>query len=389
MNPPPPSAWQRSRWVWDVVFGVTYLGTVTYVLTQEPTTAMSARLVSVAALTGIAIVYLLQGRRVLTGEDNDARRWLFAGVLLLLIVVAMFAEATASFGLFIVCPLVYMTLDFKPAAVLTSLTIVLSLVASIVRNGAGAPAILVPMIVIVFSLLTGRYITGIIEESYARAGLIERLEASQAEVARLSREAGTATERERLAREIHDTLAQGFISIVTLTHAIESEMDTDPAAAKRHLGLAARTARENLGEARTMVAALAPSDLATGSLEEALRRLADRLAEESTLTVAYEVDSPLPTLPMATEVVLLRAAQEALANIRKHASASAVLVRVSVVDDAVRLLVHDDGAGFDPGAPADGFGLSGMRSRAGQIGGRLSIRSGYSEGTDVELEVPA
>ncbi|MEU7140953.1 sensor histidine kinase [Nocardia sp. NPDC046473] len=389
MNPSPRSAWQRFRWGWDVVFAVAYVGTVAYVLTEEPTTAIAARLVSVAALTGIAIVYLLLGRRALTREDNDAQRWLFAGVVLLLIVVAMFADSRASFGLFIVCPLVYMTLDFKPAAALTSLTIMLSLVASIVRNGAEALAILVPMIVIVFSMLAGRYITGIIEESHARAGLIERLEASQAEVARLSREAGTATERERLAREIHDTLAQGFTSIVTLIQAIESEMDTDPAAARRHLGLAARTARENLGEARTMVAALAPADLAAGSLEQALRRLADRLAEESTLTVTYEVDSPLPTLPMATEVVLLRAAQEALANIGKHASASAVLVRVSVVDDSVRLLVHDDGAGFDPGAPADGFGLSGMRSRAGQIGGRLSIRSGHSEGTDVELQVPA
>ncbi|WP_405165498.1 sensor histidine kinase [Nocardia sp. NBC_01499] len=389
MNPSSRSAWQRFRWVWDVVFGVAYVGTVAYVLTDEPTTAIAARLVSVAALTGIAIVYLSQGRRALTREDNDTQRWLFAGVLSLLIVVAMFADPKASFGLFIVCPLVYMTLDFAPAAALTSLTIMLSLVASIVRDGAEALAIVVPMIVIVFSMLTGRYITGIIEESHARAGLIERLEASQAEVARLSLEAGTAIERERLAREIHDTLAQGFTSIVTLTQAIESEMDTDPAAARRHLGLAARTARENLGEARTMVAALAPTGLAAGSLEEALRRLADRLAEESTLTVTYEVHSPLPTLPMATEVVLLRAAQEALANIGKHASASAVLVRVSAVDDSVRLLVHDDGAGFDPGAPTGGFGLSGMRSRAGQIGGQLSIRSGYSEGTDVELQVPA
>lgn len=354
MNPSSRSAWQRFRWVWDVVFGVAYVGTVAYVLTDEPTTAIAARLVSVAALTGIAIVYLSQGRRALTREDNDTQRWLFAGVLSLLIVVAMFADPKASFGLFIVCPLVYMTLDFAPAAALTSLTIMLSLVASIVRDGAEALAIVVPMIVIVFSMLTGRYITGIIEESHARAGLIERLEASQAEVARLSLEAGTAIERERLAREIHDTLAQGFTSIVTLTQAIESEMDTDPAAARRHLGLAARTARENLGEARTMVAALAPTGLAAGSLEEALRRLADRLAEESTLTVTYEVHSPLPTLPMATEVVLLRAAQEALANIGKHASASAVLVRVSAVDDSVRLLVHDDGAGFDPGAPTGG-----------------------------------
>ncbi|GAA4537102.1 sensor histidine kinase [Amycolatopsis samaneae] len=384
-------AWQRFHWLWDVVFCIAYAGTLVYVLLDDA--APAAKLVAGAALTGIALAYLLEGRRSLFREGSDTRRWLFAGVILLLIAVAMFADSTASFGLFIVCPLVYMTLDFKPAAGLTSVAIVLSPVASITRQGIEPPVLrfLVPMIVILlfFSMLTGRYITGIIEESSARAELITRLETSQAEVARLSREAGTAAERERLAREIHDTLAQGFASIVALTQAIESELDTDPAAARRHLELTARTARENLGEARAMVAALAPADLTAGSLEEALRRLLDRLAEEHTMAVSYEVDSPLPTLPTAVEVVLLRSAQEALTNVRKHASASSVLVRVSAVDGWVRLLVHDDGTGFDPAAPADGFGLRGMRSRAEQIGGRLSVRSGHSKGTDVELEVPA
>ena len=114
-----------------------------------------------------------------------------------------------------------------------------------------------------------------------RADLIERLAASRAEVSRLSHEAGTAAERERLAREIHDTLAQGFTSIVALTQAIESEMDTDPTAARRHLELAARTARENLDEARSMVAALPPSALASGTLADALRRQVERLTAES------------------------------------------------------------------------------------------------------------
>ncbi|MFE0023087.1 sensor histidine kinase [Amycolatopsis sp. NPDC059021] len=391
VKPPRRDAWDRFHWLWDVVFGVAYLGTAAYILTDNAVPA--AKLVAVLALTGIALAYLLQGRRVLFAEDSDPQRWLFAGALLVLIAVAMFADPTASFGLFIVCPLVYITLDFKPAAVLTTTAIVLSPVASIVHDGMDNAILrfLVPMlaIMIVFSMLIGRYITRIIEESSARAELIERLEASQAEVARLSREAGTAAERERLAREIHDTLAQGFTSIVTLTQAIESEMDTDPAAARRHLELAARTARENLDEARTMVAALAPAELTAGSLDDALRRQVERLADETGVEASYEVDGSLPLLPMAAEVVLLRAAQEALTNVRKHAAASAVSVRVSVVDDSVRLLVRDNGVGFDPAGTSDGFGLPGMRSRAEQVGGRLTVRSGPAGGTELTVEVPA
>ena len=136
-----------------------------------------------------------------------------------------------------------------------------------------------------------------------------------------------------------------------------------------------------------MVAALAPADLASGSLVDAVRRLADRLADETGVPVEYEVDGALPSIGMAGEVVLLRGAQEALNNVRRHAAASAVSVRLSVVDDAVRLSVRDDGDGFDPDH-ATGFGLRGMRSRAEQVGGTLSVRSGPS-GTELTLEVPA
>jgi signal transduction histidine kinase len=260
-----------------------------------------------------------------------------------------------------------------------------------VNNGLRGPTlhILLPMtaILVVFGVLSGKFILHVVEESRGRADLITRLEESQAEVARLSREAGTAAERERLAREIHDTLAQGFTSIVTLAQAIESELDTDPAAARRHAELAVRTARDNLTEARAMVAALAPADLAAGSLVDAVRRQADRLAEETGVPVEYEVDDALPPIGMAGEVVLLRGAQEALNNVRRPAAASAVSVRLSAVDGSVRLSVRDDGAGFDPDH-ATGFGLRGMRSRAEQVGGRLSVRSG-PRGTELTLEVPA
>ncbi len=382
-------AWDRFNWLWEILFAVAYLATTTLVLLDE--TDPVRAVVAIGALTALALTYLLWGRRVVRDDGHMRARWVLALVVLALVAVAMFANNTASFILFMACPLLFSTLDFRPAAVVTTVAILLSPVSSIANEGLQGPAlhILLPMtaILVVFGILSGKFILHVVEESRARADLITKLEESQAEVARLSREAGTAAERERLAREIHDTLAQGFTSIVTLAQAIESEVDTDPAAARRHAELAARTARDNLTEARAMVAALAPADLAIGSLVDAVRRQADRLADETGVSVRYEVDDALPAIGMAGEVVLLRGAQEALNNVRRHAAASSVSVRLSVVDDAVRLSVRDDGAGFDPDG-ATGFGLRGMRSRAEQVGGTLSVRSGPS-GTELILEVPA
>ncbi|MEV6880129.1 sensor histidine kinase [Amycolatopsis sp. NPDC051128] len=382
-------AWDRFNWLWEILFAVAYVATTVLVVLDGSDPVRTA--VAVAALTALALTYLLWGRRVVRNDGHRRQRWALAVVVVALVAVAMFANTTASFILFMVCPLLFSTLEFRPAAVLTTVAILLSPASSIANDGLRGPAlhILLPMtaILVVFGVLSGKFILHVIEESRGRADLIAELEESRAEVARLSREAGTAAERERLAREIHDTLAQGFTSIVTLAEAIKSELDSDPAAARRHVELAARTARENLAEARTMVAALAPADLTAGSLADAVRRLADRLADETGLTVRYEVDGALPAFGMAGEVVLLRGAQESLNNVRRHAGASAVLVRLSVVHGSVRLFVRDDGAGFDPDG-VSGFGLRGMRSRAEQVGGTLSVRSGPS-GTELTLEVPA
>jgi signal transduction histidine kinase len=370
-------AWDRFNWLWEILFAVAYVATTALVVLDESDPVRTA--VAVAALTALALTYLLWGRRVVRDDEHLRQRWTLAVVVVALVAVAIFANTTASFILFMVCPMLFSTLGFRPAAVLTTVAILLSPASAIANDGLRGPTlhILLPMtaILIVFGVLSGKFILHVIEESRGRADLIAELEESRAEVARLSREAGTAAERERLAREIHDTLAQGFTSIVTLAEAIKSELDSDPAAARRHVELAARTARENLAEARTMVAALAPADLTAGSLADAVHRLADRLADETGLTVRYEVDGALPAFGMAGEVVLL------------HAGASAVLVRLSVVDGSVRLFVRDDGAGFDPDG-VNGFGLRGMRSRAEQVGGTLSVRSG-SSGTELTLEVPA
>ncbi|PKV93795.1 signal transduction histidine kinase [Amycolatopsis echigonensis] len=384
-------AWERSYWSWEVLFAVAYVATALLVFANDGST--TAKIVAEAAMGAIAVGYLAAGRRVVHGDDNETARRIAAGALIALTATAILATTVASFVLFLACPLLFMLLDLRPAIVATTLLILLEPVSAVLSGGWNREllSILLPMtaILIVFSVLAGKVTSDVLQQSHARAELIRELESSQAEVARLSREAGTAAERERLAREIHDTLAQGFTSIITLTQAIESELDTDLSTVRRHLALAGRTARENLAEARAMVAALAPSDLATGSLPEAVQRQADRLAEETGIPVECEVDDALPSLSTAVEVVLLRAAQEALSNVRKHSGATLVRVRLSAVDGAIRLCVADNGCGFTPDADGTGFGLRGMRSRAEQVGGALKVRTGANGGAELELEVPA
>jgi signal transduction histidine kinase len=191
-------------------------------------------------------------------------------------------------------------------------------------------------------------------------------------------------ERERLAREIHDTLAQGFTSVVVLLELAESEVDTDPAAARQRLATARATARQNLAEARALVAALSPADLQVAPLPEAIGRLVDRFGAETGLAARLSVSGEPRSLPANEEVVLLRSAQEALANVRKHAGAGRVEVSLDSTGTRTSLAVADDGAGFDPAAPTGGYGLAGMRRRVEEIGGTLSIHSGPG-GTRVEV----
>ncbi|GHH54006.1 sensor histidine kinase [Lentzea cavernae] len=184
--------------------------------------------------------------------------------------------------------------------------------------------------------------------------------------ARLLHEAGVLEERQRLAREIHDTLAQGFSSIHLLLSLGETRK-------------AAEVARENLGEARRFVRDLAPIH---GTLVEALHRLVPHV----------EVDGDPYALSVQTEVALLRVAQGAVANVFEHSGAGRVAITLSYLGDAVSMDVVDDGCGFDPAEvePAEGrgYGLASIRGRITELGGTVSVESAPGEGTAVAVTVP-
>jgi signal transduction histidine kinase len=279
---------------------------------------------------------------------------------------------------------IFLILPLRPAIPVVVVTSLMPVFVAVLREGFGVVGYLGPIFVVsaAIAVWLGTWINQVVAQSQERADLIAELQQTRAENERLSHAAGVAAERERLAGEIHDTLAQGFTSIITLLQA------ADPALRDERLALAVRTARENLAESRTLIAALTPAALASGSLPDAVRREAARVTEESGVGVTCRVTGEPRPLPTAIEVVLLRGAQEALTNVRRHAGATEAAVLLAYGPDSVRLVVRDDGRGFDPAA-ADGFGLRTMRARAEQVRGTLAVHSDPGAATTIELEVPA
>ncbi|WP_067816804.1 sensor histidine kinase [Nocardia inohanensis] len=284
---------------------------------------------------------------------------------------------------------------------------------------------------------------GMRRQTEQQAALIADLRATRRELAATERRAGTLAERQRLAMEIHDTLAQGLSSQRMLLQAADRIWDTDPARARTHIRTAAAVAEQNLTEARRFVHDLAPADLAAGgSLPAALRALAQRetsISDRHTNYFAAQSDPPAtrdadlgavsgePTaphrkaatpettaatgesaaaapvvrvhvdgdpgaLPSQVEAALLRIAQGALANAREHAAANTVTLTLTYLGDQVVLDIADDGSGFDPAATVSGeqrgHGLPAMRARLRQLGGRLTIESVPGEGTVLSAVVP-
>jgi signal transduction histidine kinase len=177
-------------------------------------------------------------------------------------------------------------------------------------------------------------------------------------------------ERQRLAHELHDTLAQGLAGVVLQLEAAEQYLDGKAA----HLVTRAReTAGACLVDTRRAVAALRPEPLAAATLVDALRRLCDRCVVRGTVRACHP----------PVEVVALRVVQEALANAAKHAEADEVTVTVEYLTGELRLVVRDDGRGFDPASVGGGFGLATMRERVASVGGTLSVTSAPGAGTTV------
>ncbi|MEO3755663.1 sensor histidine kinase [Streptomyces sp. B6B3] len=382
---------------WDLYFAMVWVITTLFILLVS-SPGLRARLITAGLFALTVPWYVWVGRPVLLVEGADVRR----AVLYTAGMVGLFLPLTVVVGetqmaTFAIAPQCFMLLRraWAVAAMLVINGLPVALWGLVARPLAAewVPQALFSVVAIAFSVVLGTWVTHIAEQSAERARLIEELATSRDEIARLSTAHGAMTERDRLSREIHDTLAQGFTSLLMLVQALEADLERDPVRARDHLALMAATARENLAEARALVAGGGPAGLDGSSLPDALRRVAARHSAESGAPASVEVGGAPRALPAAAEVVALRACQEALANVRQHAGPGApVTITLEYGADAVRLRVHDRGRGFEA-APevADGgrgYGLAGIRARATEIGGTARISAVPGGGTEVSVLLP-
>lgn len=340
-----------------------------------------------AALGGVAAVYFTYGRIAVAspGAPHDVILTLLNAGLLLL-GTAYNPNIAILQG--VIYPLVWHTARSVRVAYLLNPVVALAVFAGMwIFAGWSNPwlGLGTAFFSLAFSLAMGAWIVSMMRHGDERSRLLDELEAAQEQLAARNQEVGASAERERIARDLHDTIAQNLTAIVMHAQRLDKARRGGHAVSTDDLTLIESLASESLTEARTLVAAMTPLDIESG-LEDALRRLADRFERETGVSVTVAAVG----VDREREVVALRCVQEALANVRKHAEARSVDVRVEVEDGTVTVNVQDDGVGL-PEHVRDGaelgFGLAGMRSRLASVGGTLHITSSGG-GTLLTARIP-
>lgn len=382
------------RW-WDVAMGAGSATLAVALLFGLGPGSVAERIVALLMIVALGLAYLFIARPGI-GEPAGWRFPAFLAVAAGIVLVGTAAAPFLAMLQVLVYPLVWVLGDTRRRGIAGSVVIAVAIVVGYGIEGDFSLGALISGATtagfsLAFAVALGLWISSIAEYGEERARLLVELTAAQAEVEALSRDRGAAQERERLARDIHDTLAQTLAGLVILAErAGRLARDSgDPDASARAIETVEQLAREALTEARALVArtAAVPSDAA---FSDAVTRLADRFRTEGEASIELRLDGAHPSLDRDAQVVLLRCLQEMLANVRKHAAASRVLARIDVDEDgSARLEVSDDGRGFDPLAPRAGFGIDGMSERVALAGGTFEVVSTPGHGTVVRVHLPA
>jgi signal transduction histidine kinase len=349
-----------------------------------------------ALLAAFAAGYAAVGRRALSRTTPTAVLVAYAAVIALLAgAMTYFVPSLATIQC-VAYPLAWCILS-TAGAMVASGTIAAAVFGGFMLSPIqqGQPGLLlssggIAIVSLAFSLVLGTWISRVFDYAHERATLLDRLTAAQDEIAAMHHEAGEISERARFARELHDTVTQSLTGLVMLAERAGAQLRGGATAdAGASLALIESTAREALGEARALVATMTPVSADSG-LAEALRRLAQRFERETDVVVETRVSGQ--HIPREQEVVLLRCAQEGLANVRKHARASRVAIVVAADDRSgeIALTVCDDGVGLGADATAEesGFGIPGMRERVGMLGGRLTLGTRPGGGAELAIVIP-
>ncbi|MFB9164048.1 sensor histidine kinase [Arthrobacter psychrochitiniphilus] len=360
----------------------------------------------------LALVYLVgtvAEKRFSAGRlQKNPRRWavLWLGLITVMWAVLMFGSVEFSWLVF---PLFFLHLHLLPrwagigmVSVMTA-GVILAQWASSGADFPPLPVVLGPVFGMAFSIATAKAYKLLYQEGEAQRHAAEELRRTRAELASTQHEAGVLAERARLAREIHDTLAQGFSSIILVSRAARRSLDSgDLESAGESLTMVEATAAENLAEARNFVRGLSSPALAQTSLVEALSRLCSKTEREAAarggqLACSFRLDGEPVEIPQPYKVTLFRAATTSLANVWLHAHATSAVVSLAFLGSEVTLDVYDDGRGFDPDilpgavagrADGSGFGLRSLRERVVVQGGTLALETAPGEGTVVAIRLP-
>ena len=373
------------RW-WDLAI----LGTSAVLAVIVAFAAAGPRqLAGLLILLAFAAAWLAIGRPAYRRE-NFTRMTVFLAVTVLVTGGLTAIHPTLAISQCIAYPIVWALAPSTRRSIVANLGIAVAVGAGFLASLGTSPAAVLQTAVTVsvslaFSLALGLWITRIARFGEEKARLLEQLTDAQRELEVLHRDHGATAERERFARELHDTIAQSLTGIVLLTQQARREFRTgrlDDAA----LEMLETAARDTLTETRSLVAGTAPVDLG-GGITTALARLAARFERETGMTVTLEAAEGI-VLDRDVEVVVLRCAQEGLANVRKHSAASHARIELSIDDGAARVRVIDDGVGFDPTVRRGaGFGLDGLTDRVELVGGTVSV-DGTPGATTLTARVP-
>jgi signal transduction histidine kinase len=383
----------RGQAIWWHVGCYAIIATAVVVSLLQPA-GPNGRWPTVLLLGGFAVAYALFGRRAVMREQTGyAVLYQLSAWTCVLTIIAIDPGFEAWLLFFCIFPQIWSTFEVRPALLVTGLALLALFAATVLPakdpRQEVAGALVSVVISFALSAALGLFIHRIIGEAEQRAAVIDELRSTRAQLAAVERAQGVQDERSRLSREIHDTLAQGFTSVIALSRAAGAALDReDLETTRERLSLIEATAIDNLAEARVIVSELTPGHLQSRTLVEALARLADSVTRETGIRVSSTVEGDPVPLGGNAEVVLLRGVQEALSNVRRHAAASTAVVSLAYEPERVELTVSDDGAGFDPDTVAAGFGLEGLRARAAELGGAVSIGRAEPRGTRLVMELP-
>lgn len=352
----------------------------------------SSSSIAIVALAIVLVATYFVGASLARGSSSGGRS---AGLVWLAVLTIEWAALLwlSTEAAYLVFPLFFLYLHLlggRWGAVAILVSTAAAIVALGLHGGWTVGGIIGPLVGAGVALLIGLAYQALAREAAEREALMRELLDTRDQLAVTEHESGVLAERARLAREIHDTLAQGLSSIQLLLHAAERADPDGPGV--EHIRLARDTAATGLADARRFIRELAPPDLDDQGLGGALRRLARTQWAAQGLAVEVRVADAV-VLPMHVQTALLRIAQGAVANVVQHAHAESAVIELVADEEGLRFTVSDDGDGFDPraaqpgegGATSDSFGLQAARERVQQLGGTLIVESAPGRGTSLTV----